>query len=275
MPELPEVETVRIGIEPVLVGRMLEHVAVNRFDLRGGIPKDFAARVSGAVVERTERRGKYIFIVFDNGELAVLHLGMSGRIRVYQAADVYGPEKHDHVVLTMQGGVRVVFNDPRRFGMLYLVGVDDIDTVMPFAAMGPEPLGNAFSGAALFEKLARKKGPIKSALLDQRVVAGLGNIYVCEALYRTRISPFRVAGQVSAAECDDLAIAIRTVLNEALASGGSSLKDYRRADGELGYFQHQFDVYGREDEACKGCDVPIIRAVQSGRSSFYCGVCQV
>lgn len=275
MPELPEVETVRVGIEPVLLGGVLSDVVINRFDLRGGIPEDFAERVKGAVITRTERRGKYIFIVFDNGQLAVLHLGMSGRIRIYKADEDYVPEKHDHVVLRMQGGARVVFNDPRRFGMLYLVAVDEIDNVAPFALMGPEPLGNGFSGAVLHERLAGKRGPIKSALLDQRVVAGLGNIYVCEALYRVRVSPFRVAGQVSAAECDDLARAIRDVLNAALASGGSSLKDYRQADGELGYFQHSFDVYGREGEACKNCKAPIERSVQSGRSTFYCTQCQV
>lgn len=276
MPELPEVETVRLGLEPVMRGQVVEAVQVNRFDLRGGTPGDFAERVQGAVVRDLVRRGKYMILVLDNAESIVWHLGMSGRVRVYDSADLYKAEKHDHVIFDMEGGVRVVFCDPRRFGMMYLVP-EAWEAEKPFAGMGPEPLGNGFDGEALYRALRKRKGPIKSALLDQGVVAGLGNIYVCEALYMTGIDPARRGMDVSAEECARLVPAIRDVLNAALASGGSSLRDHVRTDGEMGYFQHQFKVYGREGEACVAaeCGAAVERFVQAGRSTFYCAACQV
>ena len=274
MPELPEVETVRRGLEPVMAGQRIERVVVNRHDLRGGVPADFSLRLQDKIVDRLERRGKYMLLHVGDVHMVVWHLGMSGRVRVYDAGERYEAETHDHIVFEMENGCRIVFNDPRRFGMMYVLPQDAWEVAEPFASMGPEPLGNGFNGAALHEVLARRKGPIKTVLLNQAVVAGLGNIYVCEALYRARISPFRRGMDVSAAEAESLAGHMRDVLNDALDSGGSSLRDYRKADGGMGYFQHHFDVYGREGEACKICKTPVERSVQSGRSTFYCGACQ-
>lgn len=276
MPELPEVETVRLGLEPVMRGRRIVGVVVNRFDLRGGTPVDFAARVQGSVVRDLVRRGKYIVLVLDNDEVVIWHLGMSGRVRVYDSADLYKAEKHDHVIFDMEGGARISFCDPRRFGMMYLAPAAWEDE-KPFVLMGPEPLGNGFDGEILYRALRKRKGPIKSALLDQAVVAGLGNIYVCEALYMTGIDPARRGMDVREEECARLVPAIRDVLNAALASGGSSLRDHVQTDGEMGYFQHQFKVYGREGEVCVGvkCNAVVERIVQAGRSTFYCARCQV
>lgn len=273
MPELPEVETVRMGLEPAMARRMIARAVVNSHALRGGVPLDFAERVTGKKIGSLLRRGKYMILPLVAGEAIVWHLGMSGRVRVYSPFEQYEAEKHDHIVFEIEGGGIVVFNDPRRFGMMYLVAAD-WEAEKPFAAMGPEPLGNGFNGEILLNALRGKSGPIKGALLDQAVVAGLGNIYVCEALFRSGIRPQRRGVDVSSDEADRLARHIQAVLRDALASGGSSLRDYRKADGGMGYFQHHFDVYGQEKEPCKICETPVRRIVQSGRSTFFCGECQ-
>ena len=282
MPELPEVETVRRGLLPVMEGRLIANAAVNRPDLRWPFPVAMADRLTGKRVTALRRRSKYILADLDSGETLIIHLGMSGRMLISGAmlGDFHhehpAPAKHDHVVLDMAGGARVTFNDARRFGSMDLIATDRVETHLLLKNLGPEPLGNAFSGPYLVERLKSRNTPIKSALLDQGVVAGLGNIYVCEVLFRAGISPLRKAGQISAARVAGLVPIIREVLVEAIEAGGSSLRDYRQADGELGYFQHAFKVYGREGEACisPGCTSTIARSVQSGRSSFYCPTCQ-
>ncbi|SLN21022.1 Formamidopyrimidine-DNA glycosylase [Roseivivax jejudonensis] len=282
MPELPEVETVRRGLAPVMEGDRIAVARVNRPDLRWPFPERMAERLTGARVERLERRSKYILAALDSGETLLMHLGMSGRILISGDAlgrfvhDHPAPEKHDHVVFDMASGARVTFNDPRRFGAMDLMPTETREAHALLAALGPEPLGNAFHEAHLVAALEGRNTPIKAALLDQKIVAGLGNIYVCEALYRSRIHPGRRAGRISRARRARLVPAIRDTLTDAIAAGGSSLRDYRQADGELGYFQHSFDVYGREGLPCRrdGCDGVIRRIVQSGRSSFYCPRCQ-
>ncbi|MFP4326925.1 MAG: bifunctional DNA-formamidopyrimidine glycosylase/DNA-(apurinic or apyrimidinic site) lyase [Paracoccaceae bacterium] len=282
MPELPEVETVRRGLAPVMEGRRILRAQVNRPDLRWPFPASMAERLTGQGVIQLRRRSKYILADLDGGETLLIHLGMSGRILI--SGDPLGrflhhhpaPERHDHVVLDMEGGARVTFNDPRRFGAMDLFATAAADSHKLLSALGPEPLGNAFDEPYLASRLKGRNTPIKAALLDQHVVAGLGNIYVCEALFRTGISPLRKAGRLSARRAATLVPAIRAVLQDAIAAGGSSLRDYRQADGELGYFQHSFDVYGREGAPCRrpGCTGTVRRVVQSGRSSFYCAACQ-
>lgn len=282
MPELPEVETVRRGLAPVMEGQVIEQAEVNRPDLRWPFPPDMAARLTGKRVLGLRRRSKYILVDLSSGETLLIHLGMSGRMLI--SGDPLGqflhdhpaPEKHDHVVLHMDSGARITFNDPRRFGAMDLMPTNTAENHPLLAKLGPEPLGNVFSAAHLVAALEGKNTPIKSALLDQRIVAGLGNIYVCEALFRAQISPKRKAGRISAIRVAGLVPIIRDVIAEAIEAGGSSLKDFRQADGELGYFQHRFDVYGREGEPCHAtnCNGHITRIVQSGRSSFYCPQCQ-
>lgn len=287
MPELPEVETVRRGLAPVMEGRVIAAVKLNRPNLRYPFPKRFANRLTGARITQLDRRAKYLLATLDTGETLIAHLGMSGRFAVETPDDANArPEgfidtstrnpKHDHVVLTTDEGVCIIYNDPRRFGFMDLVATAEVDAHQSFARLGPEPLSNAFNGPALSAALAGKRTPIKSALLDQRVVAGLGNIYVCEALFRAGVSPRRSAASVAGAPAERLAPLIREVLTEAIAAGGSTLKDFAHADGGLGYFQHSFDVYDREGESCRrgGCAGTIRRFVQSGRSSFACDVCQ-
>lgn len=282
MPELPEVETVRRGLAPAMEGAVIERAEVNRPDLRWPFPAGMAERLTGQRVERLRRRSKYILADLASGESLLIHLGMSGRMQV--SGDPLGrfvhhhpaPEKHDHVVLHMANGARITFNDPRRFGAMDLLQTGLADQHKLLALLGPEPLGNSFHEAHLIAAFKGRNTPVKSALLDQRIIAGLGNIYVCEALYRARIHPARKAGRISAARVAALVPIIRDVLSEAIQAGGSSLRDFRQADGELGYFQHKFDVYGRENAPCRtpGCTHVIRRIVQSGRSSFYCGECQ-
>lgn len=282
MPELPEVETVRRGMEPAMQGQRFARVQVNRPDLRWPFPDRMAERLTGARVERLRRRSKYILCDLDSAETLLIHLGMSGRVLI--SGDPLGQfvhdhpaaEKHDHVVFDMQNGARITYNDPRRFGAMDLIETAALEAHPLIAALGPEPLGNAFNGAVLRAALEGRNTPIKAALLDQKNVAGLGNIYVCEALYRSGIDPRRKARAISAPRVEALAAAVREVLQEAIAAGGSSLKDYRRADGELGYFQHNFDAYDREGQPCKraGCSGTIRRIVQSGRSTFFCPQCQ-
>jgi formamidopyrimidine-DNA glycosylase len=286
MPELPEVETVRRGLEPAMAGRRIARAEARRPDLRFPFPERFAERLTGQRVARLDRRAKYLLFRLDGGETLLAHLGMSGRFTVHQANSVrkpgdfvYAPvtlEKHDHVVFDMEDGGRIVFNDPRRFGFMTLFPTDAEDRVSFLEGLGPEPNSNAFSAPFLTDRLRGKAAPLKAALLDQRVVAGLGNIYVCEALHRARLSPRRMAKTVGPQRAERLALAVRTVIDEAIAAGGSSLKDFASAEGELGYFQHTFRAYGREGETCPtpGCGGIIKRIVQSGRSTFFCPDCQ-
>ena len=271
MPELPEVETVRRGLALRMTGRRIVRAELRRPDLRRPFPPMLAERLQGARIGELRRRGKYILIELDDSGTLLLHLGMSGRITA--GGDNAPEEKHDHVVLTLDDRTVVRFNDPRRFGSLdYLPRGTEAEHPL-LAGMGPEPLGPAFDGVYLERALAGKMTPIKSALLDQKIVAGLGNIYVCEALYRAGISPRRLAATVTTARATRLASAIRDVLREAIEAGGSSLRDYVQANGELGYFQHRWAVYGKEGEPCPGCNcaVGVRRITQAGRSTFYCG----
>jgi len=284
MPELPEVETVRRGLVPALEGRRILAVRLNRPDLRFPFPPGFAERVAGRRVERIDRRAKYLLIRLEDGATLLSHLGMSGRYSIeaddlaVQPGDFVhaapANPKHDHVVLAVEGGVTVRYNDPRRFGFMDLFAADADSLYL--AGLGPEPNSNAFSSAYLSDVLRGRRMPIKAALLDQRIVAGLGNIYVCEALHRARISPRRLAATIPGARAERLAPAVRSVIDDAIASGGSTLRDFAAADGALGYFQHTFRAYGREGEACPevGCDGRIARIVQSGRSTFFCPACQ-
>ena len=282
MPELPEVETVRRGLAPVMEGQRIARAEVNRPDLRWPFPDRMADRLTGALIERLRRRSKYILADLDTGETLLIHLGMSGRMLISGAMlgafhhDHPAPAKHDHVVLHMGQGARITFNDARRFGAMDLMGTPDTDAHWLMRDLGPEPFANDFNEDYLVARLKGRNTPIKSALLDQRIVAGLGNIYVCEVLHRAGIHPARKAGRIAAARIAGLVPLIRQVLEEAIAAGGSSLRDYRQADGELGYFQHGFAVYGREGEPCvtPGCDGTVARIVQSGRSSFFCPRCQ-
>lgn len=286
MPELPEVETVRRGLAPVMEGRRILRADIRRPDLRWPFPPDMGPRLTGATVQRLRRRSKYILADLDSGETLLIHLGMSGRMLVSgaQGPNMPGqfhhahpaPEKHDHVVLDMEGGARITFNDARRFGAMDLLDTAGQDAHPLLAVLGPEPLGNAFDGPSFAARLKSRRTPIKSALLDQRIVAGLGNIYVCEVLFRAGISPRRQASRIATQRLESLVPIIRDVLTEAITAGGSSLRDHRQTDGELGYFQHSFQVYGREDAPCRtaGCSATIRRIVQSGRSSFYCPACQ-
>ena len=275
MPELPEVETVMRGLAARLTGRVLVHVEVRRPDLRWALPIGLAERLTGARVESFRRRGKYFFMRLSGGDSLLVHLGMSGRMCVGPDGDV-APVAHEHLVLVTDDAWRVSFVDPRRFGSLDLVPTAAEDTHKLLAEMGPEPLEDGFTAQSLSASLAGKRTPIKAALLDQGVVAGLGNIYVCEALFRARISPRRLAASVAGARAARLVPAIKATLAEAIAAGGSSLRDYRQASGELGYFQHAWKVYGREGERCEACPgAPtcrgVQRIVQSGRSTFFCG----
>ena len=286
MPELPEVETVRRGLEPALVGARLARVEARRPDLRFPFPEGFVQRLTGARVEALERRAKYLLARLDRGDTLVMHLGMTGRFEVEGAERQerpgvfhYAPPsdpKHAHVIFETDAGLRVTYSDPRRFGYMDLIPTEALQRHPWFAGMGPEPLGPAFDAAALGRAFkARKQGP-KTLLLDQRTVAGLGNIYVCEALHRAHISPLKPAGKVTKARIEALTAAIRAVLAEAIEAGGSTLRDYAAADGALGYFQHRFRVYDREGEACPtpACRGIIERMVQAGRSTFFCRVCQ-
>lgn len=265
-----------------MTGKKIASVQVNRPDLRWPLPSRMAQRLTGQTVRRLRRRSKYLLLDLSSDETLLIHLGMSGRLLV--SGDTLGrfhhahpsPQKHDHVVLDMAEGARVTFNDPRRFGAMDLMDTARAEEHPLLAKIGPEPFGNEFHEAYLVNALENRNTPIKSALLDQRVVAGLGNIYVCEALFRAGISPTRRARRISASRVASLVPIIRQVLSDAIAAGGSSLRDFRQADGELGYFQHSFDVYDREAEPCRseGCSGQIRRIVQSGRSSFYCPDCQ-
>ena len=287
MPELPEVETVRRGLAPAMEGARLAKVEVRDRRLRWPIARDFEKRLTGQTVEGLGRRAKYLLADLSSGDVLVMHLGMSGSFRVGADAKpgVYYHEKskstaHDHVVFHMSNGATVTFNDPRRFGSMKLVKRGKLDAEPLLRGLGPEPLGNEFDAVMLARGCAGKKTSLKAALLDQRVVAGLGNIYVCEALYRARLSPKRMASTIADRKGEPnvraaaLAEAIKAVLQDAIAAGGSSLRDHRRTDGALGDFQHNFQVYDREGESCRNCEGKIKRIVQNGRSTFYCPSCQ-
>ena len=288
MPELPEVETVRRGLAPVLEGQRLERVEQRRPDLRFAFPEGFVQRLTGARIEALNRRAKYLLAPLDREITLVMHLGMSGRFEIAMpqippqrpGEFVYAAPsdpRHAHVVFETQEGGRVTYSDPRRFGFMDLIETAKIDSHPWFAQMGPEPLGPEFGPARLIERFKDRKQTAKTLLLDQRVVAGLGNIYVCEALHRAKISPLVAAGTITPGRLGLLASTIKTVLAQAIEAGGSTLRDYSAADGALGYFQHSFGAYGQEGQPCpsNGCGGKIARISQSGRSTFYCGSCQV
>lgn len=269
MPELPEVETTVAGLRPVLEGQVLTLVEPRRADLRWPIPVDLRQRLTGARVIGLSRRAKYGLIAVDRGDTLIFHLGMSGRWRI----DPESIGTHDHLILETGAGHVLALNDPRRFGSLDLVRTDAWESFSPFTRMGPEPLSGAFDGRHLATVFEGKAAPVKAALLDQRIVAGLGNIYVCEALHMAGITPTRPSGQIGRGRLDRLAAAIKEVLSAAILAGGSTLRDYARPDGELGYFSKQWRVYGREGETCH-CGTVIRRRVDSGRSTFFCPKCQ-
>jgi len=277
MPELPEVETVCRGLAPALEGALLTNVIVRQPKLRFPVPDNFSATLSGQRVTAVRRRAKYMLFDMDDGHVVIGHLGMSGRMTVYWKGDeIPPPGRHDHIDFETETGHLVRFSDPRKFGLMLLTDRDALDDHKLIRHLGPDPLGNEFNEDILAAALKGKNTPIKAALLDQKNVAGLGNIYVCEALFRSGISPRRKAASVQGQRAAKLTSAIRAVLTEAIAAGGSTLRDHARPDGELGYFQHNFRVYGREGEACPGCDCDIAetggigRLVQSGRSTYFC-----
>ena len=284
MPELPEVETVRAGLSPHMEGAQFTRVTLGRPDLRFPFADNFAGRLQGATLTRLSRRAKFLMAELSSGETLIMHLGMSGRFTIDEGGAKLTPgefthpqatnPKHDHVIFDMSSGARIVFNDPRRFGFMELFAKGQ--AIERLAHLGPEPLSNAWDGEALAAALAGRRTPIKTALLDQRRVAGIGNIYVCEALHRAHVSPLRKADSLSAQDCQRLTATIRDVLTEAIEAGGSSLRDFHGAGGELGYFQHRFGVYDREGDTCSEptCNAVIERIVQGGRSTFFCPTCQ-
>ena len=286
MPELPEVETVRAGLAPAFANARFLRVETRRPDLRFPLPENFAARLEAARVLALRRRAKYLLADLDTGETLIMHLGMSGSFRVEQGGEAATPGEfhyergktgaHDHVIFEFESGARVVYNDPRRFGFMDLAATPTLATCKHFAGMGIEPLDGGLDGAALRRLFDGKAAPLKAALLDQKLIAGLGNIYVCEALHRAGLSPRRAAGAVTKARAARLAQAIQELLREAVEAGGSSLRDHRRTNGDLGYFQHAFRVYDREGAACPtpGCAGTVLRVSQGGRSTFFCARCQ-
>jgi formamidopyrimidine-DNA glycosylase len=292
MPELPEVETVRRGLQPVMEGERIVKAEARRKDLRFPFQKDFVARLTGQTVTSLGRRAKYLMADLASGDVLLMHLGMSGSFRVIMDEDTKTPGKfhhprsgdraHDHVVFHMSSGAAIVFNDPRRFGYMKIIARRALEDEPLLSGLGPEPLGNEFDAAMLARSCANKKTSLKAALLDQRVVAGLGNIYVCEALFRSHLSPRRLAATLATRKAEPtdhakrLVDAIHAVLNQAIKAGGSSLRDHRQTSGELGYFQHSFQVYDREGEKCQtaGCGGIVRRFTQNGRSTFWCPKCQ-
>jgi formamidopyrimidine-DNA glycosylase len=288
LPELPEVETVRRGLEPTWVNHTITHVHLARAGLRWPFAADFSDRLKNQRVVSLARRAKYLLAGLENGDVLVMHLGMSGAFRVAPATDqkqnpatFHIPRSknpaHDHVTFTFENGNRTIYNDPRRFGFMLLLRQNEVLTHPLFASLGMEPLGNELNADSLLAVLAGTRSPLKAALLDQRRIAGLGNIYVCEALHRAGLSPFRPAQSLSGDQADRLVLAIRNVLMEAVAAGGSTLRDHTAADGSLGYFQHSFRVYDRQSAPCPfpGCSGVIERTRQGGRSTFWCAMCQV
>ena len=286
MPELPEVETVRRGLEPVMAGARLVRVEARRPDLRFAFPEGFVQRLTGARIERLDRRAKYLLAPLDRGDTLVMHLGMTGRFEVERDGPAVSPgefvqavppdPRHAHVFFETEAGARITFYDPRRFGFMDLIPTEGLERHPFFRSMGPEPLGPGLTAHYLQAAFKGRKQSPKTLLLDQRIVAGLGNIYVSEALHRAGISPIKPAGKIPRRKFEPLVAAIRDVLEEAIEAGGSSISDYAGADGALGYFQHRFRVYDREGEPCPtpGCEGVVRRTVQAGRSTFHCPVCQ-
>lgn len=295
MPELPEVETVRRGIQPVMEGAVIEKAVINRPNLRFPFPQNFVPRLEGQKVLSVGRRAKYLVLDLASNEVLVMHLGMSGSFRIEMAEGVSAPGvfhhprsdalKHDHVIISVNGPhgrADIIYNDPRRFGYMDLVPREEMETNKHFAGVGIEPTGNALDGALISQLFAGKTAPLKAALLDQRLIAGLGNIYVCEALWRSGLSPKRRATTITRKDgkatkrSELLATSVREIIASAIEAGGSSLRDHKQTDGTMGYFQHTFNVYDQEGKPCKsqGCTSTIKRIVQSGRSTFYCPTCQ-
>jgi formamidopyrimidine-DNA glycosylase len=272
MPELPEVETVVRGLRPHLVGRSFIHVEQRRPDLREKLPANFVRRLEGRRVASVDRRAKYILVHLDDGHVLVVHLGMSGQLVLGAKPNAIGA--HEHVAFTLDDGRVLRFTDPRRFGLMDMIPLQELTTHRRFAGIGPEPLLPSFTAAVLAQELEGRRGPIKAALLDQRIVAGVGNIYACEALFMAGISPRRKAGTVAGDRAERLVTAVKRVLESAIKAGGSSARDYVNATGEQGWFQAQWAVYDREGQPCTGCKKTIKRLVQSGRSTFYCSTCQ-
>jgi formamidopyrimidine-DNA glycosylase len=269
MPELPEVETVVRGLVPLLLGQRLLRVIARRPDLRWPLPPDLGQRLTGATVTALSRRAKYGLMETDRGDTLIFHLGMSGRFHQLTGE----PEPHDHVMFVMQSGT-LAYNDHRRFGSMHLTPTADAGSHRLLARIGPEPLSDAFSGRWLADQARGRQTSIKALLLDQHTVAGIGNIYACEALFEARINPARKAGAISAKRLETLAGVIKATLERAILAGGSTLRDHAQVSGDLGYFQHSFRVYGRESQPCPGCGGPIRRRAQQGRSTFHCPVCQ-
>ncbi|MEM6411393.1 MAG: bifunctional DNA-formamidopyrimidine glycosylase/DNA-(apurinic or apyrimidinic site) lyase [Pseudomonadota bacterium] len=280
MPELPEVETVRRGLAPAMEGRRIIRADVRRADLRFPFPERFAERLEGKTITHLGRKAKFLTATLSSGEMLVMHLGMTGRFTVNAGKtaefryETGCDPKHDHVVLSVEDDTTITYNDPRRFGFMELWPVESFEKYPRLVSLGPEPLSNSFNADYLNDALSGKQTPIKSALLDQSIVAGLGNIYVCEALYRSKISPRRRASTIPGKRSERLVPAINSVIAEAIEAGGSSISDFASASGDLGYFQHRFAVYDREGYACRNCGGKIQRVVQSGRSTFFCSNCQ-
>ena len=275
MPELPEVETVARGLEQALIGDKFAKITLRRAGLRFPFAPNFCDILSHKKIRSIGRRAKYLLLTLDDGTVMIGHLGMSGSFRIDSMANTE-LDKHDHIVFETEKGVRVRYHDPRRFGFMLLTHENELSAHPQLAPIGPEPLGNAFSGPVLEAALQNRKSPIKVAILDQKLVAGVGNIYACEALFRAGISPKRVAATVKGARAERLAQAIKDVLSDAILSGGSTLRNYSNTNGELGYFQHKFKVYGHEADPCSspGCTAQIKRITQAGRSTFFCSNCQ-
>jgi formamidopyrimidine-DNA glycosylase len=269
MPELPEVETVRRGLLKAMLGKRISSVSTSRQRLRRPYPQHLQ-HLTGARVERIERRAKYLLLRLDTNQTIVIHLGMSGRLVIHPRGEKYAPEKHDHFVMSLQDGAKIVFNDARRFGLIELVEDDKLEKHKLFNHLGPEPLEKPFNPEYLAKYLKGRKTSIKIAMMDQRCVVGVGNIYASEALFRANISPKRLAKTIKKDEIEKLVPAIKKVLEDAIKAGGSSLRDYVQADGELGYFQHNFNAYGRAGEKCARCGGVIKKITQGGRSTFYC-----
>ena len=273
MPELPEVETVCRGLDSTICDSVIDHVEVKRFDLRIEVPHDFAERLEGMRITAIKRRAKYLCIYGDNNCVILGHLGMSGTITIVHKDD-YTPRKHDHIIIALSSDDYLVFRDPRRFGLMTLTTAGELENHPLLSALGPEPLSDHFDGSYLYAQCRTRRSPIKSVIMDNHIVVGVGNIYACESLFHSQVHPTRLAHKLTKSECEHIVLQIKKVLIAAIESGGSTLRDYVRSSGDLGYFQHQFYVYGREKEPCYHCGTLIERLRQSGRSSFFCKQCQ-
>jgi formamidopyrimidine-DNA glycosylase len=274
MPELPEVETVKRGLEPNLIGKTIKECTVYRHDLRIPVPQEIAEKIEGGKVEKLIRRSKYLLIDYGREDYLVIHLGMSGKLLYLKDDSLFEKAKHDHFHVKMDDNSSIVFNDARRFGLVTLINKREFESHKLISHLGPEPLTDAFDAKYLINKFKNKQVNIKQAIMDSKNVVGVGNIYASESLFRTSINPTKLAGKISSKKLGELVINIKQVLESAISSGGSTLRDYVRSDGDIGYFQHSFKVYGRENAPCLICSTDIKRIVQQGRSSFYCPKCQ-